>query len=84
MGLLQLRRGDFHQTTFTLEHALEVCQGVESPLLTYVVTSALGYAYARSGRSTEAIPLLEEAVERPEVERGAEAKLGKPVRPVPA
>jgi class 3 adenylate cyclase/tetratricopeptide (TPR) repeat protein len=74
MGLLQLRRGDFHQTTFTLEHALEVCQGVESPLLTYVVTSALAYAYARSGRSTEAIPLLEEAVERPAVTGMLEGK----------
>jgi tetratricopeptide (TPR) repeat protein len=29
------------------------------------VSSALGYAYALSGRSAEAIPLLEEAVERP-------------------
>jgi tetratricopeptide (TPR) repeat protein len=29
------------------------------------VNSALGYAYALSGRSAEAIPLLEEAVERP-------------------
>jgi hypothetical protein len=30
MGLLHLRRGDIHQATLALEHALEVCQGVDS------------------------------------------------------
>jgi tetratricopeptide (TPR) repeat protein len=65
MGHLHLRRGDLHQATLTLEHALEVCQGVDSPPLFYTVSSALGYAYALSGRSAEAIPLLEEAVGRP-------------------
>ena len=65
MGHLHLRRGDLHQATLTLEHALEVCQGVDSPPLFHAVSSTLGYAYALSGRSAEAIPLLEEAVERP-------------------
>ena len=65
MGHLHLRRGDLHQATLALEHALEVCQGVDSPPLFHAVSSALGYAYALSGRSAEAIPLLEEAVERP-------------------
>jgi class 3 adenylate cyclase/tetratricopeptide (TPR) repeat protein len=65
MGHLHLRRGDLHQATLALEHALEVCQGVDSPPLFHAVSSALGYAYALFGRSAEAIPLLEEAVERP-------------------
>ena len=65
MGRLHLRRGDLHQATLTLEHALEVCQGVDSSLLFHAVSSVLGYAYALSGRSAEAILLLEEAVERP-------------------
>ena len=65
IGHLHLRRGDLHQATLALEHALEVCQGVESPPLFHAVSSALGYAYALSGRSAEAILLLQEAVERP-------------------
>jgi tetratricopeptide (TPR) repeat protein len=65
MGLLHLRRGDLHQATLTLEHALKICQGVDSPPLFHAVSSALGYAHALSGRSAEAIPLPEEAVERP-------------------
>ena len=65
MGHLHLRRGDLHQATLALEHALEVCQGVDSPPLFHAVSSTLGYAYALSGRSAEAISLLEEAVERP-------------------
>jgi tetratricopeptide (TPR) repeat protein len=43
---------------------LEVCHGVDSPPLFHAVSSALGYAYARSGRTAEAIALLEEAVKR--------------------
>ena len=65
MGHLHLRRGDLHQATLALEHALEICQGVDSPPLFHAVSSALGYAYALSGRSAEAIPVLEEGVERP-------------------
>jgi class 3 adenylate cyclase len=73
MGLLHLRRGNLHQATLALEHALEVCQGVDSPLLFHAVSSALGYAYALSGRSAEAIPLLEEAGKRP-VRRSSEGQ----------
>jgi tetratricopeptide (TPR) repeat protein len=64
-GHLHLRRGDLHQAILTLEHALEVCQGVDSPPLFHTVSSTLGYAYALSGRSAEAIPLLEKGAERP-------------------
>ena len=74
MGLLHLGRGDLHQATLALEHALEVCQGVDSPPLFYAVSSTLVYAYALSGRSAEAIPLLEEAVERPAVTGTVEGK----------
>jgi class 3 adenylate cyclase/tetratricopeptide (TPR) repeat protein len=65
MGHLHLRRGDLHQATLVLDHGLEICQGVDSPPLFHALRSALGYAYVLSGRSAEAIPLMEEAVERP-------------------
>ena len=65
MGHLHLRRGNLQQAILALEHALEVCQGVDSPPLFHTVSSALGHAYALSGRSAEAISILGEAVERP-------------------
>jgi tetratricopeptide (TPR) repeat protein len=74
MSHLHLRRGDLHQATLALEHALEVCQGVDSPPLFHTVSSTLGYAYALSGRSAEAIPLLEEAVEHPALAGTVEGK----------
>ena len=64
MGLLHLRRGDLHQANLALDHALEVCQGVDSPPLFHTVSSTLGYAYGLCERIAEAIPLLEEGVER--------------------
>src|SRR5262249_37464007 len=54
-GHLHLRRGDLHQATLTLEDALEICHRVDSPLLFHAVRSALGYAYSRSGRGSDAI-----------------------------
>jgi tetratricopeptide (TPR) repeat protein len=80
MGLLHLRRGDLHQATVTLEHALEICQGVDSPLLFHSVGSYLGYAYALCGRSAEAIPLLEEAVERPVMGGSLEGQSSRAIR----
>jgi class 3 adenylate cyclase/tetratricopeptide (TPR) repeat protein len=65
MGLLHLMRGDLHQATRALEHALEICQGVDSPPLFHTVSSTLGYAYMLSGLHAKAISLLEEAFERP-------------------
>ncbi len=53
LGHLHVRRGGLHQATLALEHALEICQRVESPPLFHTVRSALGYAYALSGRAPE-------------------------------
>jgi tetratricopeptide (TPR) repeat protein len=74
IGHLHLRRGDLHQATLALEHALEICQGVDSPPLFDAVRSTLGYAYALSGRTAEAISLLEETVERPVMGAGQEGQ----------
>jgi len=65
MGLLHLMRGHLHQATRALEHALEVCQGVDSLPLFYTVRSTLGYAYLHSGLHAKAVSFLEEARERP-------------------
>ena len=65
MGHLHVGRGDLHQATLALEHAVEVCRGVDSTPLFHAVGSVLGYAYALAGRSAEAISFLEEAVKRP-------------------
>jgi tetratricopeptide (TPR) repeat protein len=64
LGRLHLGQGYLHQATLALEHALEVCQGADSPPLFHTVSSTLGYAYALSGRSAEAVPLMEKAAER--------------------
>jgi class 3 adenylate cyclase/tetratricopeptide (TPR) repeat protein len=74
MSVLQLRRGNLHQATLALEHAVEMCQGVDSTILFHAVSSALGNAYALSGRSAEAIPLLKGAIERPTVTGMLEGK----------
>jgi len=44
------------------------------------VSSYLGYAYALSGRSAEAIPLLEEAVERPVMAGSLEGQSSRTIR----
>jgi class 3 adenylate cyclase/tetratricopeptide (TPR) repeat protein len=67
MGHLHLRQGNLQEATLTLEHALEICQGMDSPPLFHAVRSTLDYVYALSGRSNVGIPHLEEAVERPVV-----------------
>jgi class 3 adenylate cyclase/tetratricopeptide (TPR) repeat protein len=63
VGILFLRRGDFPQAISALERALGVCQDWHIPLMLPWVASALGAAYAQADRHTEALPLLEQAVE---------------------
>jgi tetratricopeptide (TPR) repeat protein len=64
LGLLHLRQGDLPQAIASLEKSLAVCQTGDILLLLPNVAAALGYAYALSGRLGEALPLLEQAVER--------------------
>jgi class 3 adenylate cyclase/tetratricopeptide (TPR) repeat protein len=64
LGLLHLRQGDLSKAIASLEKGLAVCQTGEILLLLPNVAAALGYAYALSGRFAEALPLLEQAVER--------------------
>jgi tetratricopeptide (TPR) repeat protein len=47
-----------------LEHSLEICQDRHISAMFPTAASRLGYAYALSGRVTEGLPLLEQAVEQ--------------------
>ena len=64
IGFLYLRQGDVHQAIAALERGLSVYQVWPTPLMFPGLASALGLAYALSGRSAEALPLLEQAVEQ--------------------
>jgi tetratricopeptide (TPR) repeat protein len=62
MGHVYLCKGEFHQAISWLERGLEVCRVWDFPLLFYLVSSNLGYAYVLTGRVSEALPLLEQSV----------------------
>jgi len=61
LGFVYLRKGDVQKAVFLLQRGLELGKAANIPLL--LPTSDLGSAYALSGRVTEALPLLEHAVE---------------------
>jgi class 3 adenylate cyclase/tetratricopeptide (TPR) repeat protein len=63
LGLLYLRKGDFQKAACVLECGLGLCQGGELPIWSAAMAAALGHAYTLSGRMTEALALLESAVE---------------------
>jgi tetratricopeptide (TPR) repeat protein len=62
IGYVYLRKGDVHQAIAWLERGMEVCRIWDIPLLFYIVSSALGYAYVLAGRVSDALPLLEQSV----------------------
>jgi tetratricopeptide (TPR) repeat protein len=59
IGHVYLHKGEWHQAIPWLERGLEVCRVWDIPLLLYLVSSTLGYAYVLAGRVSEALPLLE-------------------------
>jgi tetratricopeptide (TPR) repeat protein len=62
VGFLTLHQGDLPQAIVMLERALALVQGADLRLLVPMVAAPLGVAYARLGRPTDAVPLLEQAV----------------------
>jgi tetratricopeptide (TPR) repeat protein len=62
IGDVYLRKGALPQAILWLERGLEVCQVWDLPLLFYLVSSTLGYAYVLTGRVSDALPLLEQSV----------------------
>jgi tetratricopeptide (TPR) repeat protein len=61
MGFPYVYQGDVHRAIPILECTLALCQAVNIPPWP-ILSSSLGTAYALSGRVTEALPLLEQAV----------------------
>jgi tetratricopeptide (TPR) repeat protein len=64
VGRLYLHKGDVHKAIPALERALAFCQGAHLPYFFPRNASILGMAYALSGRITEALALLEQAVQQ--------------------
>jgi DNA-binding SARP family transcriptional activator len=63
-GIVRVRMGDLDGAIPVLERGVTICREQELPLVGAASASLLGYAYALRGRLTEAMPLLERAVER--------------------
>jgi tetratricopeptide (TPR) repeat protein len=59
LGHVYLHQGAWPQAIVWLERGLEVCRVWDIPLLLYLVSSTLGYAYVLAGRVSDALPLLE-------------------------
>ena len=62
IGHVYLRKGEFPQAILWLERSLDVCRVWDIPLLFYLSSSVLGYAYVLVRRVSEALPLLEQSV----------------------
>jgi len=63
-GVLALIKGELPQAINVLERAVGLCRTWTVPVLAPVAASLLGSAYALAGRSSEGLPLLEEAVDQ--------------------
>jgi tetratricopeptide (TPR) repeat protein len=64
MSVRVLRQGDLRQAIPALERTFTFAQGAHIRLGVHVATAALGAAYALAGRTADAIPRLEQAVEQ--------------------
>jgi tetratricopeptide (TPR) repeat protein len=69
-GLLSLHQGGFHHAIALFERGLALCRSRNLENWFYGLASALGYAYALSGRLSEALPLLEQVMEQNTAMRG--------------
>src|SRR5262249_2675804 len=63
-GVLARRAGALHTAITLLERGLRLCQSANIPFYFFMIASSLGAAYALAGRVTEALPLLDQALER--------------------
>src|SRR4029453_6107303 len=64
LGLLTLYQGNMHRALPLLERAVSLCQDAGFRIYFPLMASALGAAYTRVGRGTDAVPLLTQAMEQ--------------------
>jgi tetratricopeptide (TPR) repeat protein len=64
VGMVELRRGEPETAVEAFAEGLELCLAGEFAVLEPYLTSALGIAYASSGKIDEGLPLLHAAVEQ--------------------
>src|SRR5262249_13707552 len=64
VGLLARRQGDLHQAISALERSLTLCHTANFPRLFPMAASFLSAAYALTGHVAEALPLLDQTLER--------------------
>jgi len=64
MGFRALRQGDLPQAMSVLERTLALAQEAHLRLLIPSVAAPLGAAYVLAGRTADALPLLEQAIEQ--------------------
>jgi tetratricopeptide (TPR) repeat protein len=69
VGFVSLRKGDLHQAIVRLERGLALCHTWSIRDWFLPLAAGLGEAYALSGRLAEALPLLEQTVERDAMHR---------------
>jgi tetratricopeptide (TPR) repeat protein len=62
VGLLSLAQGDIQAAIPCFERCLGLCQAWDISGWFAIIAGQLGYAYALSGRMSEALPLLEQAI----------------------
>ena len=64
LGLLTLYQGSMHRALPLLERAVSLCQDAGFLIYFPLMAAALGAAYTRVGRGTDAVPLLTQAMEQ--------------------
>ena len=62
LGLLTLYQGNVHRALPLLERAVSLCQDAGFLIYFPLMAAALGAAYTRFGRGTDAVPLLTQAI----------------------
>ena len=75
-GLVAFRRGEYARAVAPLERGLEVCRRLEYPFYESLLAACLGHVYTRVGRLTEALPLLERAVDAVTRQTGGWSAMG--------